>query len=170
MKKKIALFITLFVIVLTLTGCGVGGNKKYTCEYTKKSDDDLQVIDKRTMEVNSKGELVKYYVKYGYSNYGKDQEKYKKHCDEMKSVPKNDKVAKNADVVKVDVFCDKDNNYEVYMYAEYDISKLKDAEDYKDIYEMIQNNTDKDGKFKQKEWKKQFFKDYNKGKYTCDFE
>lgn len=170
MKKKIALFITLFVIVLTLTGCGVGENKKYTCEYTKKSDDDLQVIDKRTMEVNSKGELVKYYVKYGYSNYGKDQEKYKKHCDEMKSVPKNDKVAKNADVVKVDVGCDKDNNYQVYMYAEYDVTKLEGNETYKDIYEMIKENTKKDGTFDQKEWKKQFFKDYNKGKYTCDFE
>jgi hypothetical protein len=143
------------------------GNKIYECEYTKE-DSNKQLINKKGMEVNKKGEPVYYHYTYGYSNID-DEEKYKTMCNQLDEVKKNDKVKAHKDSVNIETVCDKTKNYEVYMKVRYDVNKLKGDEDFKDIDEHVKKYTKEDGTFDKDSWKELFFTDVNDGKYTCNF-
>ena len=175
MKKKILLSLFVVVALFMLTGCesknttkkASSSNKIYECEYTKE-DSNKQLITKKGIEVNKKGEPVYYHYTYGYSNID-DEEKYKTMCNELKEVEKNDKVKAHKDSVEIEATCDEKNNYEVYMVVRYDMKKLNGDEDFKDIDEHVKKYTKEDGTFDKDSWKEQFTKDTNEGKYTCNF-
>lgn len=176
MKKKLLLSLFIVMALFMITGCeknssttkkASSSNKIYECEYTNK-DSSKQLITKKGIEVNKKGEPVYYHYTFGYSNID-SKEKYDSMCNELKEVNNNDQVAAHKDSVKIETICNEKNGYEVYMVVRYDAKKLEGDEAFKEIDEHVKKYTKKDGTFDKDSWKKQFTTDDNEGKYTCNY-
>ena len=167
MKKNVLLGLLIISGLLLVTGCGFK-NKVYECKYTKQ-DTGKQTIAARRFEVNNKNEIVFYELVTGFSNYGSETDGYKSYCDEMKNALENDKVKQYADSLKVSYVCNSDNNYQAVLTARYDVNKIKDIEDFKNITEYINKYKNEDQTFDKDKWKQSFFEDYYEGNYTCNF-
>ena len=174
MKKKILVISVLAIVVLS-TGCekkeNKGSYKSYECRYNKDDNSEgKRFLTKYIIDLNSKNEAEVFTLISGFTNYGSETDGYKEFCDGLKDNKQNDLLEKYKDAVSMNVVCDEKNNYEAYVLKEYKVKKIKEINEFSEIYKSLETYIKEDGTFDLEAWKNYFNTDSLKaGNYSCDF-
>ena len=179
MKKKILVSLFVIIALFIITGCNKKDNNKklnsknktYECRYSKDDNTEgKRYLTKYQISLNDKNELEVYTLITGFSNYGSETDGYKEFCNGLKDNKQNDLLEKYKDSVNMKVVCDSKNNYEAYVVKEYKVKKIKDIDDFSNVYKSLATYIKDDGTFDLEGWKNYFNTDSLKaGNYTCDF-
>ncbi len=177
MKKKVMLLLIVILGLITITGCGnksksstKSSNKVYICKNNDNSD-GKRYLTTYTIELNSKGKAIKYSIKDGFGNYEDNIEGFNNYCDGLKKGKENnkEKIEKYKDAATMEVICDT-KKMEAYYIMSYDLAKIKNIDDFKNINNEIAKYTKDDKTFDLDAWKNYFATAENKsGHYDCNF-
>ena len=186
--KKLLISILSLVLLFTITGCNKkdetkkdtkddtieetnSNYKSYECRYSKDDNaEGKRYLTKYIVELNDKNELEKYTLITGFSNYGAKTEGYNEYCKGLEDNKQTDLIEKYKDVVKFKVVCNEDNNYQAYVQKEYQVKKIKDIDEFKNIYKFLEQYIKSDGTFDLEAFKDYFnTNELKKGNYTCNY-
>lgn len=142
MKKRISIFILLFISLFTLTAC----SSKNELSCTKK---DSKTNEKTTIKVKLKGNKIVNYSIITAQKY-KNKKSYNKACSVLQDYY-NKQSVKDIINFKVDINCVRLTK-NVVITKTYDVSKLKSVDQIELI--NIKNYTKNDFTFQKEKWLK----------------